>query len=241
MISLPLILPYLLTENGREMKTKTNNITTLIDGPIQTIILKSLLDGRAYTAIEIANATDVSKQNIEKHLPELVDTNLLTIEDQGRHIYYRLSSPAVADSVKRLSDQKPKKKTTVKDNNSGVRYCRTCYDHLAGQVGVLIEDSLTSRGFIELQDKTYSINEKGNKFFSDFGLNLAELQNKNRNFAKSCLDWSERKHHLAGSLGNALLEKMLELDWVQRTKDSRAIIVTSLGKRGLKDKFKVEV
>lgn len=226
------------------MKTQISHIKKLIDDPIQICILRLLLDSRSYTAIELANATDSSAQNISTHLNKLVDTDLLAVEKQGRRRYYRLSGKEVADAIETLAHLAPNKKPNKvknKDNNSDVRYCRTCYDHLAGKVGVLIEENLTSQGFIELKNKTYLITKDGNKFFSDFGLDLTELQKQKRNFAKSCLDWSERKHHIAGSLGNALFEKMLELDWIRKTKNSLAIFITSLGTRGLKDKFKVEL
>lgn len=126
-------------------------------------------------------------------------------------------------------------------NKNDVKYCRTCYDHLAGKVGVLIVAKLVSRKIIELQDKTFIVTKKGNIFFCEFGLELTELQKQKRHFSKACLDWSERKYHLAGSLGNALFEKMLELDWLHRTENSRVIVITSLGQSGLKKKFEVEL
>ena len=224
--------------------TQISDISTLIDNPIQTIILRSLQNGRSYTAIELASATHTSAQNINIHLVKLVNADLLTVVKQGKHKYYRLSKQEIADAIEALETLSPnKKQNKIKnnDNNSGVRYCRTCYDHLAGKVGVMIENSLTSQGFIELKEKTYLVTEDGHKFFSDFGLDLNELRKQKRNFAKPCLDWSERKHHIAGSLGNALFEKMLELGWIRKTKNSREIVVTPLGKSGLRGKFKIEL
>lgn len=226
------------------METQIGNITTLIGDPTRTTILWELLDGRAYTAIELAISAETSAQNISMHLAKLVNADLLTVEKQGRHKYYRLSSQEVAYAIEALANLIPKqkqKKITDNDRYSDVKYCRTCYDHLAGKVGVLIADSLTAQGIIELQDKNYNVSRKGRKFFHDFGLELAELQKQRRHFSKPCLDWSERKYHLAGSLGSALLERMLDLDWIRRTKNSRAMVITSLGQNGLRDKFKVEL
>ena len=105
----------------------------------------------------------------------------------------------------------------------------------------MIADKLISQKIIVLHDKTFVVTEKGNNFFRDFGLELTELKKQRRYFAKACLDWSERKYHLAGSLGAGLFDKMLQLDWLRRTKDSRTIIITSLGQSGLRDKFKIEL
>lgn len=217
---------------------------SLLCEPSRAKIVWKLLDCRAYTATELALASNLSTTSVSNHLSKLLNGEIVKVDIQGRHRYYSFANSEVAyvvESMANLSNQKPSSKLDKQFSKNDVKYCRTCYDHLAGKVGVQIADKLVSKNIIELQDKMYVVTEKGTKFFSEFGLELTELQKQRRYFAKACLDWSERKYHLAGSLANALLEKMLELDWVRRTKNSRAIVITSVGKRGLRDKFGIEL
>jgi DNA-binding transcriptional ArsR family regulator len=219
------------------------NITALIGDPVRSLVLWTLLDGRAYTATELAICADTSAQNISMHLSKLVQADLLTVESQGRHRYYRFSRQEVAYAVEALANlisPKNEVKATTTDI-SDIKYCRTCYDHLAGKVGVLITEKLISQKIIELQNKTYHLTTKGNKFFKDFGIDTNTLKNKRRFFAKPCLDWSERKYHLSGSLGAALLDNMLHADWLRRKKNSRAVIVTSKGQSEIYNLFKISI
>ena len=128
-----------------------------------------------------------------------------------------------------LSPQNPVNEISKPLSKNKLRYCRTCYDHLAGKVGVLILDGLIEKKVLKLQDKTYVVTTLGSDFFQNLGVEVSGLQQQRRNFAKPCLDWSERKYHLAGALGAVLLEKMLGLDWLRRTQHSRAISFISLG------------
>jgi DNA-binding transcriptional ArsR family regulator len=225
------------------MEIQFSNITSLIGDPIRSIVLWTLLDGRAYTATELAICADTSAQNISMHLSKLVQADLLTVESQGRHRYYRFSRQEVAYAIEALanliSHKNEVKETTI--DTSDIKYCRTCYDHLAGKVGVLITEKLISQNIIELQNKTYTLTSKGNKFFKDFGIDMNELKNKRRIFAKPCLDWSERKYHISGSLSAAFLDKMLHADWLRRKKNSRAVIITSKGQSEIYKKFKVSL
>lgn len=225
---------------------ENNFISTasLLCEPSRAKIVWNLLDGRAYTASELALVSDLSATSVSNHLSKLLNGEIVKVDVQGRHRYYSFANSEVAyvvESMANLSNQKPTSKLDKQLSKNDVKYCRTCYDHLAGKVGVLIADKLISQKIIELRDKTYVVTEKGNKFFNEFGLELTELHKQRRYFAKACLDWSERKYHLAGSLGNAVLEKMLELDWVRRTKNSRAIVITSVGQSGLRDTFGIEL
>lgn len=225
---------------------ENNFISTasLLCEPSRAKIVWNLLDGRAYTASELALVSDLSATSVSNHLSKLLNGEIVKVDVQGRHRYYSFANSEVAyvvESMANLSNKKPTSKLDKLLSKNDVKYCRTCYDHLAGKVGVLIADKLISQKIIELRDKTYVVTEKGNKFFNEFGLELTELHKQRRYFAKACLDWSERKYHLAGSLGNAVLEKMLELDWVRRTKNSRAIVITSVGQSGLRDTFGIEL
>ena len=217
---------------------------SLLCEPSRAKIVWNLLDGRAYTAGELALVSDLSPTSVSNHLSKLLIGEIVKVDVQGRHRYYSFANEEVAyvvESLANLSKQKKSSKPERHLNNNGVKYCRTCYDHLAGKVGVLIVDKLISRNIIELQDKTFVVTKNGNMFFNEFGLELAALQKQKRNFSKACLDWSERKYHLAGSLGAAILDRMLQLNWLRKTKNSRAIIVTSIGQIGLRDKFEVEL
>ena len=226
------------------MEKEIAYITSLIGDPVRTSILWALLDGRAYTATELAINADTSPQNISMHLSKLIQADLLSVESQGRHKYYRFSKPEVAYVIEAIGSLLPNEthKEIISDkDNSAIKYCRTCYDHLAGNVGVLITEALLKQKVIETTISTYRITKKGELFFSKLDININDLKKKRRAFAKPCLDWSERKHHLAGSLGAALLDKMLSLDYIRRTKNSRAIVVTSKGQLHLYDNFKISV
>jgi DNA-binding transcriptional ArsR family regulator len=226
------------------MENEIAYITSLIGDSTRTNILWTLLDGKAYTATELAFSAETSPQNISMHLNKLVQADLLAVESQGRHKYYRFSRPEVAYAIEAIGSLIPpeRHKRIVNDNdNAGIKYCRSCYDHLAGKVGVLITEAFLKQKMIETVTNTYGITKKGALFFATLEVNIDDLKKQRRSFAKPCLDWSERKHHLAGSLGAALLDKMLSLDYIRRVKNSRAIIITSKGQQYLYDKFKVSV
>lgn len=226
------------------MEKEIENITSLIGDSVRTNILWKLLDGRAYTATELAISADTSSQNISMHLGKLIQADLLTVKSQGRHKYYSFSRPEVAYAIEAIGNLIPNKnyKKILDDkDNSGIRYCRTCYDHLAGKVGVLITEGFLNQKIIELNQDLYRVTDHGAQFFLEFGIDINELKKNRRAFATPCLDWSERKHHLAGSLGAALLGKMLSLDYIRKTKNSRAVVITSIGQQYLYDKIKVSV
>src|SRR5690606_21576889 len=122
-----------------------------------------------------------------------------------------------------------------------IKYCRTCYDHLAGKVGVLITEALLVQKIIELKKDTYIVTKKGELFFSALEIDIDELKNLRRIFARPCLDWSERKHHLAGSLGAAILNKMISLHYMRKTENSRAIVITTKGKLYLYENLKISI
>lgn len=226
------------------MEKEIGYITSLIGDPVRTNILWTLLDGRAYTATELAIQADTSPQNISMHLSKLISADLLTVESQGRHKYYRFARQEVAYAIEALGNLVPTdkhKRITSNPENSTIKYCRTCYDHLAGKVGVLMTEALIKQKIIELNTSDYIVTRKGDKFFSELEINTDELKKHRRIFAKPCLDWSERKHHLAGSLGAALLDKMLSLDWLRKTSHSRAITITSNGRQQLYNTLKISL
>ncbi|WDF61956.1 winged helix-turn-helix domain-containing protein [Flavobacterium sp. KACC 22758] len=224
------------------MNNEISRISTIIGDPVRSVILWTLLDNRAYTAIELANVVETSPQNISIHLSKLVNADLLTVESQGRHKYYKLLNPEIAGVIEGIANLVPKERQKkVTDNNSGIKYCRTCYDHLAGKIGVEITAKLIDKKYIVLDNKSFLVTDEGKTFFEDLGIDLEALKKQKRIFAKPCLDWSERKHHFSGSLAAALLNKMFEMDWIRRIDNSRAVSITANGQKALYDKLKLIV
>lgn len=226
------------------MESELIQITSLIGDPVRTTILWTLLDGKAYTTTELSICSNTSLQNSCVHLNKLVDAGLLQVESQGRHRYYRLASRDVAyaiEAIGNLVPDKGNKRKLTGPSDADVRYCRICYDHLAGEIGVRIADHLFSENIIDLNKKSYSVTSRGKKFFAGLSIDIDPLKDQRRLFAHACLDWSERKYHLAGALGASLFDRMVSDDWIRRKKNSRAFIITGKGKRELKRKMNFEV
>lgn len=217
---------------------------TLIGDATRASILWNLLDGRAFTATELAIAVETSAQNISMHLGKLLEANLICVEKQGRHKYYRFSNKEVAYAVEAMANLIPKPEVSIKKKSEEyppIKYCRTCYDHLAGKIGVALADSLLEQKIIIEKNGVFEISPEGAKWFSDFGIDLPEVQKQKRIFLKPCLDWSERRNHIAGSIGALLLDKMINEDWIRRTKDSRAITITGKGEKEFLKNFKIVI
>ena len=218
------------------------DIAQLIGDPVRANLLWTLLDGRAYTASELAAATDTSAQNCSMHLAKLIKADLLTVEAQGRHRYYSYSRPEVAYAVEALGALVPKRtREAAEKDDPPIRVCRTCYDHLAGRVGVALADSLVRENILKLEDKQYLLTQKGIRWFAGHDIDTTALQRQRRNFSRSCLDWTERRPHLAGSLGAAILQMMLDQQWVRKMTNTRAIQVTPKGRKALTAELKIEI
>ncbi|HET9430219.1 MAG TPA: winged helix-turn-helix domain-containing protein [Chitinophagaceae bacterium] len=220
------------------METHFKEIAALIGDPTRATILWTLLDGRAFTATELALSAETSPQNISMHLNKLVQSNLLSVESQGRHRYYRFSRKEIAYGIEAIANLiPPHGNYTTVENQSPIKYCRTCYDHLAGKVGVAFADSLLHKKFIAPSKTGFELSRKGEKWFLDFGIPVEELKQQRRSFLRPCLDWSERRDHIAGSLAASILEKMLLDDWLRKIKHSRAVVITAKGKKCFQDYF----
>lgn len=229
-----------------DVNQEFKSLAALIGDPVRVIMLWNLLDGKAFTATELAISADVSAQSASMHLSKLVQANLLTVESQGRHRYYRFSRPEVAYVIEAMANLLPHHQSNVRangnsDHGNAIKYCRTCYDHLAGKVGVAVTEQLLKQKLIMADGKHYDVTLKGIKWFGEFGVAIDELKKERRAFARQCLDWSERRHHLAGSLGAALLEQMLKRGWMRSMKDSRAVIVTARGQKELYDQLHLSI
>jgi DNA-binding transcriptional ArsR family regulator len=224
------------------MENQFKQIAALIGDPTRATIMWTLTEGKAFTATELAIAADTSPQNISMHLAKLMQAELLCSENQGRHKYYKFSRKEIAYSIEAMMNLIPDsmaRQIIVKENSSPIKQCRTCYDHLAGKVGVAITDSLLKQRIIVDRRGIFEISKKGQTWFFELDINIDELKKQRRSFLRPCLDWSERRHHIAGSLATALLEKMFLSDWIRKIKNSRALVVTSKGQKELYDRFKI--
>ncbi|MBS0642608.1 MAG: helix-turn-helix transcriptional regulator [Acetobacteraceae bacterium] len=213
-----------------------SRIAALLGDPARANILTALMDGRALTAKELAFAAHVSPQTTSGHLAKLTDAQLLSVERQGRHRYYRLFSPLVGqmlESVMALAASASPAPRTWR-GPEGLRTARTCYDHLAGRLGVALADSLTEAGHIVLSPDGGETTASGDAFLAEFGAHPADGR---RVLCRPCLDWSERRPHLAGRVGAALCHRCLDLGWLQRQRDTRAVAITPAGKRGFAEVF----
>ena len=221
-------------------------IAALLGDPGRANMLVALMDGRALTATELAGVAGVTPQTASSHLGQLVSAGLIAMERQGRHRYHRLATPAIARMVEDMmavaADTTATRRVLPRagPKDLAMRRARTCYDHLAGQVAVAIADTMTKRGDIELGVDGGALTHAGGKFFDEIGLALPTLSGRKRVFCRPCLDWSERRPHIAGTLGAALLDHMLDKAWLRRVDGSRAVKVTSAGSRELTRLFDLD-
>ncbi|MCY9076910.1 ArsR/SmtB family transcription factor [Bacillus inaquosorum] len=226
------------------MNPNIAKISSLLSDPSRSSILLSLMDGRIHPAGELAYLANIKPQTASFHLNKLLEAKLISVEKHGRHRYYRLSNSEAASVIEQLLSIAPKEKvTSLKDSKekSDLHFARTCYDHLAGYVGVQITNSLVEQGMLKKVDLNFEVTSEGSLFFSNFGIDEEQQRNKRRAFARCCLDWSERQHHIAGALGNALLVRMLEEKWIVRMPKTRAIKITQSGKTAFEKYLKMYI
>jgi DNA-binding transcriptional ArsR family regulator len=215
-------------------------VASLIGDPSRIAMLVSLLGGKALPASELASSARISPQTASSHLAKLVAGGLLRHESYGRHKYFRLASSEVANALEALqaiAPQKPVRSLRESDQLKALQYARTCYDHLAGKIGVALTDKLLELKLIEESGKDFILNEAGKKRLKQFGVEVEGSIKSRRHFARQCLDWSERRYHLAGSLGAALTTRLFELEWIEKLPDGRAVRVTEAGINGLSEEF----
>lgn len=226
------------------MEDSFSEVAALIGDKARAKMLWSLLDGRAYTATELAIFANISRQSCSNHLSKLVKAAILKVEKQGRHRYYCFANDKIAQIIEGIAYLLPTQTNIpvrAEHKPKGIKYARTCYDHLAGKVGVALTVSLLNMGIINKEEDTFFVTKEGENWFGGLGIKTNLLLKKKRKFAYPCLDWSERKSHIGGALGAALLNAMLENDWIRRKKDSRAVIITYKGAIALKKRFNVEI
>lgn len=197
----------------------------------------ALLDGRAWTAGELARQAGVAASTASEHLSRLVAGGLLVEDRQGRHRYVRLASPEVARLLEDLAGHAPGVEPPVRSlraarTNAALARARTCYDHVAGRLGVLLLDALADRGLVD-RGAGLSVTPDGLCWLDSLGLDVAGLRTARRPLVRDCLDWTERRPHLAGGAGAALCRHFMDNDWLRRRCDGRALLVTGAGERGL--------
>ncbi len=216
-------------------------IGALVGDVARANMLHALMAGRALTAGELAWIGGVGASTASEHLAKLAASGLVAVEKQGRHRYFRLSSPAVARMLEGISavvaTEGPQRYRPASRIDEALRRARLCYDHLAGRLGVALCEALTKRECVLLSEDGGVVTEAGQRFFIDLRIDLGQLQRRRRLFCRPCLDWSERRHHLAGSLGAALAARCFELGWIEPIRDSRAVVVTREGREGLASRF----
>jgi hypothetical protein len=206
-------------------------------------MVSALLDGRALTAGELALMARVTPQTASAHLGKLTKAGLLSANRAGRYRHFRLASPKVAEMIEGIVavalERRPRF-PPLSPRARAVGAARICYDHLAGRLSVDLADSLVARGYIVRDDKAAEITAAGQTFFSAFGIALPARRSTLRHACRLCLDWTERRPHLAGALGAAMTRRFFDLGWMERMERSHAVVVTPLGRRGLEQTFGVE-
>jgi DNA-binding transcriptional ArsR family regulator len=221
-------------------------VAALAGDPARAAMLHALMDGRALTASELARVAGIAPQTASGHLARMTAGGVLVLERQGRHRYHRLASPAVARMMESImqvaADLEPARRLTIGPRDQALRAARTCYDHLAGRLGVALTDALVGRGYVELDPDAGLVTEPGVAFLARLGLSAETLtarpgKRAGRVLCRPCLDWSERRPHLAGAVGAALCTHCFDKGWVRRVTGTRAVAITPKGQRVFREQF----
>jgi DNA-binding transcriptional ArsR family regulator len=219
-------------------------VAALVGDPARANILCALLDGRALTATELAFAASVSPPTTSGHLGKLLGARLLVVMKQGRHRYYRLAGPHVAQMLETIMSVAltgpPRFQPTSKLDET-LRHARTCYDHIAGKLGVALAERLIEREFVILSDEAGEVTPSGTAFLSELGVDLSGARAKRRVFCRPCVDWTERRLHIGGAVGAALAVRCFELKWIERVRGSRALVLTPAGRRGMTETLELSI
>ena len=209
-----------------------SSVAAAIADPARARMLCLLLDGRARTATELAAAADIGASTASSHFQRLREQGLVDMAVQGKHRYYRLANGEVGHALEALlvvagTERAPFKPSTP----SALREARTCYDHMAGTLAVRIHDAMVARRWLAEDGRDYVLTSLGEASLAQLGVDAAAARQRRRRFACACLDWSERRSHLGGALGAALLDAQMQRGWITKDLDSRALCVTRKGAR----------
>ncbi|HLU10918.1 MAG TPA: winged helix-turn-helix domain-containing protein [Oceanobacillus sp.] len=217
-----------------------STIAGLIGDPTRATILWTLLDGQSLPATELARRAHITAQTMSTHLAKLVEGGLLEVNRIGRHRYYRIKNAEVAHALEALSTIAPPPQFKPKRESEETRaltFARTCYDHLAGKLGVMLTQTLLDSDVIVLDEKAYRLTEQGSRWLATWNIDERQLRKSRRIFACPCLDWSERREHLAGALGAAITAQLFERGWIMRIPGKRALRLTAAGRSGFQQEF----
>ncbi|MDF2118161.1 helix-turn-helix transcriptional regulator [Roseiarcaceae bacterium H3SJ34-1] len=216
----------------------------LLADQARAIMLTTLLDGRALPAGELAYASGVTAQTASSHLAKLLAGGLVAVESEGRHRYYRLAGAHVAQAMEQLAVIQPAaviRRKALSPQERELQFCRCCYDHLAGRLGVAVTQALQTHRYIcPAPGKQFEVTAAGMDWFGRLGLDVGAIKAGRRGLARQCLDWTERQHHLAGPLGVQFMSLLCAKDWLRRSKSSRAVMVTPKGCAALKEQLGLE-
>lgn len=220
-------------------------VAALVGDTARATMLAALMSGQALTGTELAFHARISRPTASEHLAKLVDARLVAVTRKRRYRYYRIASPLVArmlESIKAVAAiEVPPRHQPRSDRDEALRFARTCYDHLAGRLAVAIADAMIQRGYVILGEDGGEVTTTGMDFLSRFGANLASKPNSRRIYCRPCLDWSERRYHLAGHVGSEICRRCLEMGWLVRQRDTRAVEITPSGQAGLVALFGLEL
>ena len=196
-------------------------IAALVGEPARATMLSALIDGRALTASELALAARITPQTASAHLAKLAAAGLLSVVRNGRHRHFRLATPTVVDMIDGIVAVALAKRPRYRPLSRQARAldaARICYDHLAGRLSVDLTDALVARKYVALDDEAAEITTAGARFLTEFGIELPARRSTRRRFSRLCLDWTERRPHIAGSLGAAITKRCFDLGWMERMK-----------------------
>ena len=215
-------------------------IAALLGERARADILTALMAGPALTATELAAEAGVTKQTASAHLAKLLDARLVAVESQGRHRYFRLADRDVAELMEKLMGVAYRAgavRLRTSPREPALRKARVCYDHLAGNLGVRLYDALLEAHLVSPSTTGLMLSRKGRRSFEGFGIDVEALARLRRPLCRACLDWSERRHHLAGALGAALLARFVALGWARMAQGSRVVAFSPPGERALRERF----
>lgn len=219
-------------------------VAALIGDPARANMLCALMNGRAHTAAELAHVGGVGPPTASAHLSRLLAGGLLAVEKQGRHRYYRLSGVEIAEALEALMALAPSVAPRLRPTgprDAAMRHCRTCYDHLAGAAAVAIVETLVAQGWLAAGADAFDVTRTGTAGLAALGVDPQAARTGRRRFAPRCLDWSERRSHLGGALGAALLAALEARGWIARVPRSRAVRITPVGEAGLRQALSLDL
>jgi DNA-binding transcriptional ArsR family regulator len=223
---------------------EVSGIAFLLADPVRAVMLSALLEGRALTAGELASSARVTAQTASSHLAKLLEGGLLSVETAGRHRYYRLAGPQVARAMEHLATIRPQSaaRPALSPEMQRLRFCRRCYDHLAGEVGVALTRGLETRNYLQSgAEKQFLVTPGGVDWFRELGVDVQTIKPSRRGLASQCMDWTERQRHVSGPLGTALMRALCACGWLRPICHSRAMELLPKGRQELRIQLGVDL